>query len=834
MKRASNRPEPLRTVSLVLLLVPLLAATVAAGTPARYPAEPGLIEVVFAPDSRVRLRDGVLRDFAVPALTGVDATLSAAGGAAWERLSHVPEETVDRLRDTGIANTGRVDLPDLNNAYRLRVTDADVWDLAASLEELPGVASARPVPLPVPLPTPPAYDQEYRAPAAWNPSGTGQDYFDTAFNGTGAGANICDLEYSWNYDHADISKALTSQINVNVADPFGDDNHGTAVIGVLSADDNGWGVTGLCRDASLQTCGTYFGTPTPSWNPAGAILVAISHLPPGGVILLEQQWDYADPNTGGADFVPLEFYTDTFPAAQSANTVYSAIQLAAANNLYVVEAAGNGNYDLNSLAFAGDSGAIIVGAGGAYPGGFGNAGNLERLDFSSYGFRVNVQGWGENVTTTGYGDLYVQGPTNNYDYTAVFNGTSSASAHVAATVACYSAFITPALGALSATTMRDRLALSGTSQEFGNPGYIGPRPDLMRLFVYDAPPVLANGGDFGDAPDGVEAYPGSGVLGDFHSVFVPGLNPYDAMFHGGGLQAFLGSFIDYEWGGNGGLPYGGYYTYDADECYDPGVAFPDDGLLFPPAYTIQGGAVTSCNGAAGDLGPACGLAQWGTDIDITVTSQVPSWLNVLVDWNGDGQWGGTDAGCGTPAPELAVANISIPSTSGATIPLSQLVGGLPPVRIGSTEGYVWARFSLTDAPAPTPLAWNGSLVSGGWVSYPQGETEDYLLRVGAGATAVAEAAAIPDTPAAAFPNPFRTETTVRFATRTAAADVSVDLFDVRGRRLRRIVAGRLDAGTHQVTWDGTDTAGHRVSPGVYFARVSGAGRPETVRLALIR
>ena len=107
MNRASNRPGVLRTVSLTLLLVPLLAATVAARTPARYPAEPGLIEVVFAPESRVRLRDGVLRDFGAPALAGVDDALEPATAASWEKLSHVPEESVDRMRETGMANMGR-------------------------------------------------------------------------------------------------------------------------------------------------------------------------------------------------------------------------------------------------------------------------------------------------------------------------------------------------------------------------------------------------------------------------------------------------------------------------------------------------------------------------------------------------------------------------------------------------------------------------------------------------------------------------------------------------------------------------------------------------------
>jgi hypothetical protein len=515
--------------------------------------------------------------------------------------------------------------------------------------------------------------------------------------------------------------------------------------------------------------------------------------------------------------------------------VFSAIQLAASNNMYVVEAAGNGGYDLNSLVFAGESGAIIVGAGGAYAGGPGGAGNLERLTFSSFGFRVNVQGWGENVTTTGYGNLYSEAGTDNYDYTASFNGTSSASAHVAAAVACYSAFRTPS-GLLSPLAMRDRFILSGTWQVFGNPGHIGPRPDLMRLYVYDAPPVLASAGEFGDAPDGVLAYPTTGVIGDFHTTGLPSRPPEEAMYHElTSAFLYLGDTIDGEWSGNAGLPFGEFFGYDADECFDPGAMPRDDGLLFPTSYTID--AVTStivpCSIVSGDLGPACGLAQWGTDIDIDVTNHFPfsCFLNVLIDWNQDGQWGGVDVGCGGAVPELAVQNLLIPTTGGMTLPLSQL-GPIAPIQIGSHSEHVWARFTLTEVPLPNPAGWNGSVISGGWGSFPVGETEDYLLRVGT-STAVVELQSVePVEGVSAFPNPLQEETVIRFAA-PAAGDVSVDVFDVQGRLVRRVLEGLVAVGAQQVVWDGRDEEGQPVSPGLYFGRVQGAAQG-VVRLTVVR
>jgi hypothetical protein len=44
----------------------------------------------------------------------------------------------------------------------------------------------------------------------------------------------------------------------------------------------------------------------------------------GGVILLENQWDY----TGVEDYRPIERWTDDYPAPQTFNAVYAAIQTA--------------------------------------------------------------------------------------------------------------------------------------------------------------------------------------------------------------------------------------------------------------------------------------------------------------------------------------------------------------------------------------------------------------------------------------------------------------------------------------------------------------------------
>lgn len=72
------------------------------------------------------------------------------------------------------------------------------------------------------------------------------------------------------------------------------------------------------------------------------------------------------------------------------------------------------------------------------------------------------------------------------------------------------------------------------------------------------------------------------------------------------------------------------------------------------------------------------------------------------------------------------------------------------------------------------------------------------------------------------PNPFNPCTRVSFSLDTAAtADLSV--YDLQGRRVRRLLNGPLPAGEHVLTWDGRDDAGRRSPGGFYLVRLTTPG-----------
>ena len=441
-----------------------------------YDSEADLLEVVFVRESTVRLRDGDLVDLSGDAMAGVRLSLTDLDWHEWKRACSVPEWRLDEIHSRGQART-RKPLHNLNNVYRLRIPhDADVWAIGRRLESLPGVELARPVPLPMRQPVPDDYEplQGYLDPASDTPTGINAEYSWTLAGGDGEGVTVCDLEYSWNEDHLDLTKLPGSQLIANTQDPFADEDHGTAVVGVLVSDDDGVGTTGICHAADLRTAGTFFGSPSPEWNVAAAIGVAIDSLDAGDVIVLEQQWDY---NSAGA-YIPIEWWQTYYPADQTHNAVYIAIENAIANGIHVVEAGGNGGINTGALNWLGDSGAIIVGAGGAA---LGPNADLQRLSFSSYGGRFNLQGWGEYVVTTGYGKLYDDDGIN-YAYTDSFDGTSSATPVVAGAVACCVGYWKEGLGrdpyALTPSLLRTTLINSGTPQDPYVTGHIGPRPNI--------------------------------------------------------------------------------------------------------------------------------------------------------------------------------------------------------------------------------------------------------------------------------------------------------------------------------------------------------------------
>jgi subtilisin family serine protease len=197
-------------------------------------------------------------------------------------------------------------------------------------------------------------------------------------------------------------------------------------------------------------------------------------LAPGDVLLIEQQ----------------AYANGTYCPVSVDPATWDAIRAAVDAGIVVVEPGGNGGADLDGPEWSGwfdrahDSGSILVG-GGASP-----SGGYEPLAWypngSSYGARVDVQGWFDGIVTTSGGDypafsdLFLPDGDLLQGYTASFGGTSGASPMVAAAAALLQSIaIRTGAGPYAPEELRALLRSTGTPQRGGAP--IGPQPDLRRL-----------------------------------------------------------------------------------------------------------------------------------------------------------------------------------------------------------------------------------------------------------------------------------------------------------------------------------------------------------------
>lgn len=238
---------------------------------------------------------------------------------------------------------------------------------------------------------------------------------------TGREVVIADVDAGFYLQHQDLIANVEAEHSYNAVDGStdvssqGETAHGTGVLGLAGAANNGLGIAGVAYDARLWPIQTDAGTaqPLPGDPVANAIAWIGAHDPQDRplVILIEQQTE-------------AEGNIEQSPAVQAA--IVKAIK----DGYVVCVAAGNGDKDA-SLRDDGtpfpETGSILVGATG-----YADADNPR----AAWGNEAS--NWGDRITVSAPGD-----PTNDVtcrdqaadDYTSGLGGTSGAAAKVAGVIA---------------------------------------------------------------------------------------------------------------------------------------------------------------------------------------------------------------------------------------------------------------------------------------------------------------------------------------------------------------------------------------------------------------
>jgi len=69
-----------------------------------------------------------------------------------------------------------------------------------------------------------------------------------------------------------------------------------------------------------------------------------------------------------------------------------------------------------------------------------------------------------------------------------------------------------------------------------------------------------------------------------------------------------------------------------------------------------------------------------------------------------------------------------------------------------------------------------------------------------------------------YPNPFNTVTTIRYGL-PEQSQILINIYDILGREIRKLVSTTQDAGYKSVIWDGTDEFGRSVGTGIYLYQI---------------
>jgi hypothetical protein len=223
----------------------------------------------------------------------------------------------------------------------------------------------------------------------------------------------------------------------------------------------------------------------------------------------------------------------------------------------------------------------------------------------------------------------------------------------------------------------------------------------------------------------------------------------------------------------------------------------------------------------------CTVARLRFRATLCELDSLTAYLNVLVDWNQDGDWNdnlacATTASC---APEWTVKNVLFTLTRGCRDYES------PEFVVGPYVGPGWMRVTLNGDPVYDGFPWAGSVGSAqGFLR--SGETEDHPVMVRAPAIGV-------DGPGGGFalgpavPSPSRQGFTLRY-TLTVRGAVRAEVLDARGRRVRTLGGLADTPGDHFLAWNGRDDSGRLLPAGVYLIRFEAEGRTQVRRAVHVR
>ncbi|WP_313376845.1 S8/S53 family peptidase [Chishuiella sp.] len=375
------------------------------------------------------------------------------------------------------SSENKTSLNSLKNIYKIKIRDKSKEDLQRLVKQLESEKDIEYVSLIENTPIAPPFirNKSTKTPdlesyQSYIESNPGLDFkYAWSIGIAGQNINVLDVEYGFKKSHEMLSNLENVQLekDTKLNDLLIDStsayynylDHGTAVSSIMVSSNNKIGLIGSTYKIKEFTC--YLEWTEDGYDRVEAVASAISDANKGDIIIYEMQ-------TPGEN--------NNYVTAEYNKVIWDLTKTATDAGIIVIAAAGNGNENLDGDYYKeymnrGNSGAIIVGAGS-------NDTTHSRLYFSTYGSRIDLQGWGENVVAAGYGDWVKYNNKSNRTYT-LFNGTSSATPLVASAAALIQSYYFEQTGEyLTPKEMKKLLIETAIPQGGDISKNIGPLPNV--------------------------------------------------------------------------------------------------------------------------------------------------------------------------------------------------------------------------------------------------------------------------------------------------------------------------------------------------------------------
>ena len=70
-----------------------------------------------------------------------------------------------------------------------------------------------------------------------------------------------------------------------------------------------------------------------------------------------------------------------------------------------------------------------------------------------------------------------------------------------------------------------------------------------------------------------------------------------------------------------------------------------------------------------------------------------------------------------------------------------------------------------------------------------------------------------------YPNPFNPTLTIQYNL-DSKQNVSIDIYNILGQKVKRLLSQEIPLGYHSINWNGTNDSGLPLGSGIYFVKIS--------------